>query len=27
VGGSDIVRELEERGELKALIDASPTVT
>ena len=24
VGGSDIVRELEERGELKALIDATP---
>ena len=24
VGGSDIIRELEERGELKALIDSTP---
>jgi len=25
MGGSDIIRELEERGELKALIDANPS--
>ena len=27
VGGSDIIRELEERGELKALIDSTPAAT
>ena len=27
VGGSDIIRELEERGELKALIEAKPGAT